>query len=350
MKNPQNLLSPSSPNSELFSNLLESSTDGLKKYYLLMAAWENGLFEHTVTPKTSNTLSQELGGYHEAMLQLFCEALTEIGLLTKLNDTYINSPLTSTYLLHDSPNYMAHSLQNTKANVNRWLQLQIILKNGPIKQKREDFFNENWLINIAEIAEAGAVARTLNVISAHLETNHWKRLIDIGGGHGLYAIAFTALNPQLEAYVFDLPKMTPITEKYVKEYDAQRVHILPGDIYKDSIGQDYDAIFSSFNPSCMDPALIGKIVDATAPGGDIIMRRFTDASHESALKTLDWNLFGFEGKKVGSKPHSSGTVLNQKEYLKALKNTGLTILGTYSMDNMSEITFARKPSDNGSVT
>jgi precorrin-6B methylase 2 len=329
---------------------MEQSAEGLKKSCLLMTAWEIGLFEHITAPKTSPVIAQELGGYHEAMVQLFCDALTEIGLLTKQNGAYLNSPITSTYLCRTSPNYLEHMLQNTKENINRWTQLPAILKNGPIPQNRQDFFNEKWLIGIAEWAEAGAVAKTLSIVSAHLDPKRWKRLLDLGGGHGLYAIAFTALNSQLEAYVFDLPRMVSVTQKYVKEYDAQRVHSLPGDFYKDSIGQDYDAIFSSYNQSCADPALISKLVQAVAPGGDVILRRFRDDSREGALKTLDWNLLGFEGKKIGSKSHSADTVVDQNTYLNQLENAGLTILGTFPVDKMSEITFARKPSAGGSGT
>jgi precorrin-6B methylase 2 len=350
MKNPKDLLTIPNPSSQDFSALMEKSTEGLKKHYLIMTAWETGLFEHTTTPKTSHNIAQELGGYHEAMIQLFCEALTEVGLLTKLNDTYTNSPMTSTYLCRNSPNYLEHTLQNMKANINRWTQLSTILKNGPITQNRQDFFGEDWLISIAEWAEAGSIASALNVVTAHLDPKRWKRLLDLGGGHGLYAIAFTALNIKLEAYVFDLPRIISVTQKYVKEYDAQRVHILPGDFYKDSIGQGYDAIFSSYNQSCTDPTLIGKMVEALAPGGDVILRRFTDASREGALKTLDWNLLSFEGKKIGSKSHSSDAIVDQKTYLKQLENAGLTILGTFPVDFMSEITFARKPSGTGSGT
>ncbi len=342
MKTPKDLLIPLVPSSNDFSTLMENSTEGLKKYYLIMTAWETGLFEHTITPKTAQTLAQELGNHHEAMIQMFCEALTEIGLLTKLNDTYTNSSLTSTYLCRNSPHYMEHTLQNTKANINRWTQLPTILKNGPITQNRQDFFGEGWLISIAEWAQTGSVANALNIITAHLDPKPWKRLLDLGGGHGLYAIAFTALNPQLEAYVFDLPRVAPLAKKYVKEYDATRVHILPGDFYKDSIGQNYDVIFSSFNQSCNDPALISKMVEALVPGGFVILRRFTDASREGALKTLDWNLLSFEGKKIGSKAHSSDAIVDQKTYLKQLGDAGLTILGAFPVDYMSEIIFARK--------
>jgi precorrin-6B methylase 2 len=342
MKTPKDLLTSPNPPSQELSSLLEKSAEGLKKYHLILTAWEAGVFEHAVTPKTAKQLSEELCGCHEVMLQLFLDALSEVGLLTKTADTYTNSSLSSTYLTCSSPYYMEHAFQNMKTNIDRWTLLPSIIKTGPIKGARSDFFNQDWLVSIAENARAGTVANVLNIITTHLNPQNWKRLLDLGGGHGLYAIAFTALNPNLEAYVFDLPQMVPIAERYIKEYNADRVHAVPGDFYKDSIGDGYDVIFSSFNQSCGDPALIKIMVEALAPGGYLVLRRFKDSSREGALKTLDWNLLGFEGKKIGSKAHSSGEVVDQKAYLTQLETAGLIILGTYSVDVISEITFAQK--------
>jgi hypothetical protein len=347
MKQAKNLLIPSSPKFEEFSSLINNSIDGLKRYNLILTALDAKLFEHTSTPKTACALADELGDYHKTMVSLFCEALVEIGLLVKQNDVYVNSPLTQTYLCDTSPHYMSHALQNMKLNANHWSLLPVILKNGPIMQERKTRFGENWLKGIAEWAEAGSVFTTLKVITTHLKAERWRKLLDLGGGHGLYAIGFTALNPALEAFVFDLPAVMPVTEEYIDAYNAKRVHFLSGDFYKDDIGQGYDAIFSSFNQSCSDPVLVTKIVQALAPGGEVILRRFKDSSREGALKILDWNLQGFEGKKIGSKPHSSDTAVNRGDYLKQLEASGLKILGTFPVDENSEITFAHKPLDVG---
>jgi precorrin-6B methylase 2 len=247
---------------------------------------------------------------------------------------------------------MGHTLKNRKTNISLWMQLATILKDGPIKQNRQDFFGEDWLNSIAEAAECGAVAETINAITGlgkntNLQT--CRRLLDLGGGHGLYAVAFTALNPQLEAFVFDLPHMIPIAQKYVAAYNAQRVHLLSGDFYKDDIGKDYDVIFSSFNPSCNDPKLIPKLVTALKPGGSLILRRFKEPEREDALKTLDWNLFTFEGKKVGSQPHTSGPVMDRKTYLAQLESAGLQVLQIVHANNFSEILLACKPSGTGSA-
>jgi precorrin-6B methylase 2 len=349
MKDFTNLLNPPDPKFQEFSTLLESALDGIQRYYVIITAWENGMFNHTVTPKTPQDLAKELG-YQEIMAQMFCDALVELGLFNKTNESYVNSPMASRYLSSSSQSYMVNTLQNMKDKASHWMQLADVLKNGPITQERQKIFGDTWLISIAEWAATGSVANAVNAVTRHLKVNNWRRLLDIGGGHGLYSVAFTALNPKLEAYLFDLPRIAPVTRKYVEEYKAERVHILLGDFYKDDIGQDYDAVFSSFNQSCSDPDLIPKLIQALKPGGDLILRRFKDSSREGALKTLDWNLLSFEGKQVGSKAHSSGAVVDRAKYIKQLKAAGFTSITIVSVDKMSEIVFARKPSGNGSET
>jgi hypothetical protein len=347
MKDPKTLLTPPSIRSKAFAALMENALQGLERFYLLTTAWDSNLFEHTVTPKTAHELAHALN-YHEAMTVMFCDALVEMGVLAKSGDAYVNTPLAQTYLTPSSEHYLTYTLHNMKRNADRWTQLPKLLKNGPIMQERTELFGENWLLSIAEWAQAGSVSDTINAVKPHVNWQNWRRLLDLGGGHGLYAIAFTALNPQLEAFIFDLPRVVSVTRKYVEEYNVQNVHILPGDFYHDSIGQDYDVVFSSFNQSCSDPTLIPKIVNAVKPGGDVVLRRFKDSDREGALKTLDWNLLAFEGKQLGSKAHSAGPIVEREAYLDKLKQAGLEVQEIVSVDAFSEIIFARKPTPNGS--
>lgn len=349
IKDVNDLLNPPFPRSKAFSTLVMKSLEGLKRYYLIVTAWESGLFEYTVTSRTYQDIAKKLG-YQEIMAQMFCEALTETGLLIKEGDAYVNAPIACTYLTRSSSHYMLNTLRNLKASADRWKHLATILRNGPVTKNKQDIFGDCWIKSIAEWAEAGSVYNAIKVVTAHLNVHRWRRLLDIGGGHGLYSIAFSAINPELEAFVFDRPNITPITCRYIDEYGAKRVHVISGDFCVDSIGEGYDAIFSSFNQSCHDPELIPKLVSALNPDGDLVLRRFKDDSREGALSRLDWNLTHFEGKKLGSKPHSSRKVTTKDDYVKALEASGVTILEIVTVDEMSEIIFARKASRNRSET
>ena len=49
-----------------------------------------------------------------------------------------------------------------------------------------------------------------------------KKMIDLGGGHGLYAIALACHDPDLNATVFDLPGVIPLAEEYIKKKETRR--------------------------------------------------------------------------------------------------------------------------------
>jgi hypothetical protein len=140
LKNPKDLLTSLSPNSSEFTSLITGSVEGLKRYYVIVTALDTGLFESTIMPKTAKAIAEELGSYHPLMVEMFCDALAEMGLLTKQEDKYVNSNLASTYLCQKSSHYMENTLQNLKKSVDRWATLQAYSKMVPIMQKRDRSF------------------------------------------------------------------------------------------------------------------------------------------------------------------------------------------------------------------
>ncbi|WP_218188079.1 class I SAM-dependent methyltransferase [Desulfosarcina cetonica] len=73
-----------------------------------------------------------------------------------------------------------------------------------------------------------------------------RRLLDIGGGHGLYAIALCQANPHLEATVLDKPFVIKTTMRYVTDFGMQnRIVAQAGDITEDDFGSGYDIVIVS---------------------------------------------------------------------------------------------------------
>ncbi|WP_269849642.1 methyltransferase [Methanosarcina horonobensis] len=58
---------------------------------------------------------------------------------------------------------------------------------------------------------------TVRVVRENVDFTNVKKLLDLGGGHGLYAIAFSKLNEDLQAFVFDLPPVTKETRYFIKK-------------------------------------------------------------------------------------------------------------------------------------
>lgn len=372
-----------------FFKFIDSSVQGLKEYSLIISALELGIFEALKVPLSAENLAEKLG-CDPLLMPYFCEALHSLGFLDRFEEgidkeeekeqivkrcatasqdnrkpdqdngkseteyknydngtknggaVYLVSELSATYFLESSPFSQQHYLAERIRNVERWARLPQIMKQGPEIVEKGPFFGE-VVHCMAENARCGLLQETVKVVMENVDFTNVKRLLDIGGGHGLYAIAFSKLNEDTQAFVFDLPPVTGETGYFIEKYGASRVDTIPGDFFKDEIGSDYDLIFSSFNPGGKVPSLIPKLAEALNPGGIFVTRQMPDEKIKSSpLLSLDWNLWTFEGVKKGGSGYSFENSVPFNEYIELLGNYGLEVFRALDMTDGSRIVFARK--------
>jgi SAM-dependent methyltransferase len=132
------------------------------------------------------------------------------------------------------------------------------------------------------------------------------RLLDVGGGHGLYSIAFCRRHAQLTATIFDLAPALAVAHASVAGSDVEgRVTVQEGDFCTDELGAGYDValvfnIVHSHQPE-QNVELLRKAARALIPGGLIvILDQFADAQLRSptarAVARLNGlNLFNASG-------------------------------------------------------
>ena len=74
------------------------------------------------------------------------------------------------------------------------------------------------------------------VLARHIPLNTAGTLLDVGGGTGIYSIAFLRPNPGLRAIVFDRPEVLKTAECFAHDYGViDRVRLLPGDMFADPL-------------------------------------------------------------------------------------------------------------------
>jgi len=106
-----------------------------------------------------------------------------------------------------------------------------------------------------------------------------RRLIDLGGGPGTYAIHFCKQNPELNAVVFDLPTTRPFAEKTIAQHGlSHRIQFSEGNFLETKISGRYDVAWLSHILHAEGPedcnALISKVVGNLEPGGLILIHEF----------------------------------------------------------------------------
>ncbi|MDK2781180.1 MAG: hypothetical protein PWR13_208 [Archaeoglobi archaeon] len=320
--------------------LIEEGMRGFRTLTVLMTAVELRLFDALEKPKGVEELSRELG-CDERLLEIFCRALCSLNLLREADGKYFNSEIAEEFLKETSfYSQRTFIMENLRENFENWMKLKEILKSGALKKDSQEFFPER-VHSLAQNALLGELQKTVEIVSSLEEFRRARKLLDLGGGHGLYAIAFAAVNEELEAHVFDLPKVLEVTEEYIRRFQAERVKTIPGNFFRDDLGRDYDIIFSSYNPGGKKRELIPKIHFALREGGLYVNKQIFP-ERDDPLLTLEWNLWNFEGVEKGERLYSFKGDLSLQEYLSELEKNGFEILDVRKMEGETSMIIAKK--------
>lgn len=107
-----------------------------------------------------------------------------------------------------------------------------------------------------------------------------RRLLDLGGGPGVYAAAFARANPELEIVIVDLPHVCRVGRELVAEERdvAARIAYHPADVDADPLPEGADAAFLShvIHSQTEDEvrALFAKLHGALSGRGRFVVRDF----------------------------------------------------------------------------
>ncbi|MCK0151292.1 acetylserotonin O-methyltransferase [Marivita sp. S6314] len=124
------------------------------------------------------------------------------------------------------------------------------------------------------------MARSQEIVAADtlatVKLGRYTRLLDIGGGYGVFAEAAAHANPNLTATVFDLPAVGPNAEKRMSASAARdRLHFVPGSFREDPLPQGADVIslirvlYDHEDTTVMD--VLSKVLDTLPDGGSILI-------------------------------------------------------------------------------
>lgn len=302
-------------------DILYDSSRGYKIFCVIRSATKMGLFDELVTPRRADEICGSLGT-DATITKGVCEVLADIGIIEREDGFYRNTEMANLYLRADSPLDQSQALQNLEDGFKLWQNLDHLIEDGPVRADEEQIFGNNLVCSLASEAMCRELQRTINIIAEIPEFRKARRLLDLGGGHGLYSIAATILNPDLRAYVYDFPEVVEYTKTYIKKFDAERVEAVAGNLFEDDIGGGYDVVLLFYNPGGKNPWLVPKIHSSLNEGGLFISKHaFYDRGDrsKSSLLDLEWNLTAFQGVKKKENIYSFEDDLFFEDYVKLLE-------------------------------
>lgn len=227
--------------------------------------------------KTAEEVAKEAGTDVNATARLM-NALTALGLLNKEGIYYSNTRVTRQYLVKDSPDYIA-SMAHYSNLYDRWSKLTESVKKGTSMNYRITDDIEGEKLNDFIAAMHWRATNQAREIVNMIYLSNAKKLLDLGGGSGAYAMEFVRAKPDMDVYIFDLPNVIKLTQNYLYENGfMDKIHLIEGDYFVDNIGSDYDIVFLSSiihsNSIWENIELAKKIYLALKPGGQIIIHDY----------------------------------------------------------------------------
>jgi len=212
-----------------------------------------------------------------------------------------------------------------------------ILRTGTVPRKEQDGFKveREWVDYIARYSLLGRLQATVKAISDRPEFKKASRVMDLGGCHGLFAIALAQEDERIEAWVFDRPEVTSITEEYIREHGMQgKVRTMAGDFTKDDIGSGYDivlALCSVGGPSEENGIVYEKVTRALNPGGIFVLSDFTfDDDGRGPLQLFLWDIECLMTGGRCRRPRDSDLAENLDKY-------GLSVVDIVSLSNAVDV-------------
>nr|CBH38020.1 conserved hypothetical protein, SAM dependent methyltransferases family [uncultured archaeon]CBH38503.1 conserved hypothetical protein, SAM-dependent methyltransferase family [uncultured archaeon] len=260
--------------------------DSYQSFQVLFTAIKHDIFTVlSEEPKTAEQIAQEVGT-DSYITEKLLNVLVSIGLLAKDSGKYTNTALAETFLVKGKSFYQGNYIKVAKtisygtSPYDDWAKIGQALEQGYVQPDAGDMprlWDESFSLTMKEVAIRGEVQATAEVISSYTWFKNAKKLLDLGGTHGLYAIAFADKNPELEATLFDFPGVPALAnaKKHIDQYEMNgRVKIQEGNFMGGDIGDGYDIVFIShvYLYGAILNAVLSKIYGALNKNGRFILK------------------------------------------------------------------------------
>lgn len=249
----------------------------------------------------------------ERGIGLLLNGLAAGGYLERDGERYSISPIAEQFMLADPGGVEMMTFYDTLL-VHQWADLETSVRGGTPPR---DYFrwlaeHPDTLRQFQRMLSEGARSLGGEVVELAGLPDTARRLLDLGGGHGIYAAAFCNRHPELHATVFDLPDALDAGREMLAGAGlGDRVHFHGGDLLRDDIGTGYDAVLLASVLHCLLPEdnarLLGRVRDALSPGGVVIIveqaaegRPSDTVLRQAFLQMFSLNLFHLMGGQLYS--------------------------------------------------
>jgi SAM-dependent methyltransferase len=227
-------------------------------------------------PAASDGLAARLGLDPQGA-EMLTSTLVASGYLVRDGTLLRNAAVSERLLVRSSPDSIA-TFVGEQADLH-WRVLELLpgaVRAGEAYRLHEERWEESslWEGYIRGLFEISRPANERNAALVPVEDP--RRMVDVAGGHGGFAMAMCERHPGLAATVLDLPPSAAVGRRIVAEQGlAERVRFAEGDVFELGLGEELDVV-SVFNlihhlPEERNRELVRMAAAALRPGGCLVI-------------------------------------------------------------------------------
>jgi SAM-dependent methyltransferase len=259
---------------------------------VLLTANNYRIFDYLEKPLSAGIVAKKLNTNLRATTILL-DALTGLGFLTKQNNKYRNTKLSSEFLVAGSRHYQGNIIRHAETLWQNWSALDEIVKTGKPGRKAHD--HKAFILGMHDLASL-KVEKVLKAIGL----KGVKTALDLGGGPGTYSIEMAKKG--VEVTLFDRPETVEIAKKIIDKIPLnpplpkgdssplsrgvrgvfptlkRNISFIEGDFIHDDISNGYDLIFASqilhANSEKDNIMLLKKCKKALNNNGRLVIQEF----------------------------------------------------------------------------
>jgi 3-hydroxy-5-methyl-1-naphthoate 3-O-methyltransferase len=232
-------------------------------------------------PASKKTICAQFG-FAERPVDVMLTLLTAMGLLQRDGENFQNTALAREQMVKDSPWFLGPYYASLKDRPVCKDFLQVLKTGKPAnwgsyrneqdwaKAMENPVFAQQFsaAMDCRGVYLAGQLARKLDLVGRH-------RVLDIGGGSGIYACSLVAHFPRLSATVFEKPPVDKVArEAIAKRGFADRVEVRAGDFFSDPLPRIADVHLISNVLHDWDFPTVKTILEKSAealPAGGVLV-------------------------------------------------------------------------------
>lgn len=314
----------------------------LKKYresQIIFTAFETGMLSELSAGTTSGRLFKRCGISERGGIPLL-RSLQAMGMVESRNEVYRLKKEWVPLFNPDSTENISGQIIHEQHLSRRWAKLTESVRSGqPVKKQngRKNKTKANRFIN----AMANIGSRSAIEFSEIVEFAGNEKLLDLGGGPGMYLKILAQKYPEMRLVLFEQKESVKAARENLREIkNSDRINFISGDLFADKYGKDYDVVLISNVLHIYGPKQVEKILSkchkCLKNNGQILVKDF-------------WYGEEFSGPEFSAVfalhmllSTENGTIYSEGEMIQMMKKAGFEITTSIAMGEHSKIIEGKK--------